>query len=144
VWALRTKRHADGGALQPPGFERGQAALERGTAETALSRDPRPRARHGDLAACAVQEHPDLGGELRPFGLDDIAAKGCGSSSSRHRSEGWRTSSMITTARSGGIAAAGYWQVFRPDRDGEAIDDGREIHAQEGWPRPATASCTRE
>ena len=79
-----------------------------------------------------IQEHPELTERFRPSGPDDVAAEGP-----------WfiidpaqiRRLADIADDHGGAVKVeyrgAGYWQVFRLDADGEAIDDGQEIHAEE-------------
>jgi hypothetical protein len=79
-----------------------------------------------------IQEHPDTGERFRPSGPDDHAAEGP-----------WFVMDPAQIRRLADIAddhdgpikveyrGGGYWQVFRLDRDGETLDDGQEIHADE-------------
>ena len=80
----------------------------------------------------SIQEHPDGPAGFRPSGPDDEAAEGP-----------WFVMEPSQIRRLGDIAhdhdgaikveyrGAGFWRVFRLDRDGEALDDGQEIHADE-------------
>ena len=79
-----------------------------------------------------IQERPDSAEQFRPFGPDDAGVEGP-----------WFIIDPAQVRRLADIAddhegalkveyrGAGYWQVFRLDSDGESIDDGQEIHAQE-------------
>jgi hypothetical protein len=80
----------------------------------------------------SIQEPPDGATEFRPSGPDDEAAEGP-----------WFVMDSAQIRRLGDIAddhdgaikveyrGAGFWRIYRLDRDGEALDDGQEIHADE-------------
>jgi hypothetical protein len=84
------------------------------------------------VAMPCIQERADHAEQFRPFGPDDVAAEGP-----------WFVIEPAQIRRLADIAddhdgavkveyrGAGYWQVFRLDTDGESIDEGQEIHAQE-------------
>jgi hypothetical protein len=79
-----------------------------------------------------IQEDPHRAEQFRPFGPDDEAAEGP-----------WfiidpaqiRRLADIAEDHDGAVRmeyrGAGFWRVSRLDADGEAIDDGQEIHAEE-------------
>jgi hypothetical protein len=82
-----------------------------------------------------TREHPARAWQLRPFGPEDTAAEGpwfiIDSAQIRRLADiaGDHDDSVKVEYR-----GAGYGQVFRLDADGESIDDGQEIHAQESRP----------
>jgi hypothetical protein len=92
----------------------------------------RPPASSSVVAMPCIQEHPDHAEQFRPFGPEDEAAEGP-----------WfiidpaqiRRLADIADDHAGSVKVeyrgAGYWQVFRLDADGEMVDEGQEIHAQE-------------
>jgi hypothetical protein len=79
-----------------------------------------------------IQEHGPRAEQFRPFGPQDTQVEGP-----------WFVIDPAQIRRLADIAddhdglvkveyrGAGYWQVFRLDSDGEALDDGQEIHAEE-------------
>jgi hypothetical protein len=79
-----------------------------------------------------IQEHDDGAEQFRPSGPEDTGIEGP-----------WFIISPAQILRLADIAGdhdgsvrveyrgAGYWQVFRLDSDGEALDDGQEVHAEE-------------
>ena len=79
-----------------------------------------------------IQEHEPHAEHFRPFGPEDVQTEGP-----------WFVIEPAQIRRLADIAddhdglvrveyrGAGYWQVFRLDSDGEALDDGQEIHAEE-------------
>jgi hypothetical protein len=79
-----------------------------------------------------IQEHEDRAEQFRPYGPEDLGTEGP-----------WfiiepaqiRRLADIADAHDGSVKVeyrgGGFWQVFRLDGDGEAIDDGQEIHAEE-------------
>ena len=79
-----------------------------------------------------IHEHQDHSEQFRPAGPHDLGIEGP-----------WFIIQPAQIRRLADIAGdhhgavkveyrgAGYWQVFRLDRDGEALDDGQEIHADE-------------
>jgi hypothetical protein len=80
----------------------------------------------------SIQEHLDGATAFRPTGPDDEAAEGP-----------WFVMDPAQIRRLGDIAehhdgairveyrGAGFWRAYCLDRDGEALDDGQEIHADE-------------
>jgi hypothetical protein len=79
-----------------------------------------------------IHEHEDRAEPFRPSGPEDIGTEGP-----------WfliepaqiRRLADIADDHDGSVKVeyrgAGHWQVYRLDRDGEALDDGQEIHADE-------------
>jgi hypothetical protein len=80
----------------------------------------------------SIQEHDDHAEQYRPYGPDDEATEGP-----------WFVIEPAQIMRLVDIAGdhdgsvrveyrgRGFWQVFRLDEEGEAIDDGQQIHADE-------------
>jgi hypothetical protein len=79
-----------------------------------------------------IQEHDERAEQFRPFGPDDVQSEGP-----------WFVIEPAQIRRLADIAddhdgsvkveyrGAGFWQVFRLDSNGETLDDGQEIHAEE-------------